>query len=97
MNTAVFEEPTGTVNSSKDIARKVTSRDLITSYLSSLSLRAAKGAISNQTKFTYTQGIKTYARTVGADAPVCTETYITFLKKLTSVSPSSVRTYKSVS
>lgn len=73
----------------------MTSRDLITAYIQSLELRARKGAISNQTKFTYTQGIKAYVKTVGVAAPISTETYVSFLKRFDSVSPSSIRTYKS--
>lgn len=68
--------------------------DLITSYLLSLQVRADNRAISRQTLITYTQGIKTFARVVGVIAPVTLDTYIKFLKKLNTVSPSSVRTYK---
>ena len=73
----------------------MTSRDLITAYIASLELRARKGAISNQTKFTYTQGIKAYVKTVGVAAPISTETYVTFLGNFNSVSKSSRQTYKS--
>lgn len=72
----------------------MTPKDLISAYLASLSLRSAHGAISPRTLITYTQGIKTYARTVGLQANGSVETYIKFLKALDSVSPSSVRTYK---
>lgn len=68
--------------------------DLITSYLRSLAVRADNQAISHQTLVTYTQGIKAFAKVVGVNAPVTLDTYITFLKKLNTVSPSSVRTYK---
>jgi len=72
----------------------MTSLDLITAYIHSLELRSRKKAISKQTLHTYTQGIKTFVRTVGVQAPVTTETYIAFLKAI-NFSPSTVRTYKS--
>lgn len=73
----------------------MTPKDLITAYIHSLELRAKRGAVSRKTLATYTQGIKTFVRTVGVQASVTTETYVHFLKSLGSVSPSSVKTYKS--
>lgn len=68
--------------------------DMITSYLSSLSASENSGAISPCTRVTYTQGIKTFVKTVGINAPITTETYATFLRSLQNLSESSVRTYK---
>lgn len=72
----------------------MTSRDLISSYLQSLAVRRSRGAISRQTEVTYTQGIKTYAKLVGVEAPITTATYIRFLKTVKG-SKSSVLTRKS--
>lgn len=72
----------------------MTTRELILSYLSSLETRAARGAIKHGTKVTYTQGVKTYAKLTGVDAPVSTKTFIKFLKVVQG-SKSSVLTWKS--
>lgn len=56
-------------------------KNLLASYLTSLEVRSRRGAISHRTRITYEAGLKTYAKLVG-DAPVSTETYTNFLKRV---------------
>lgn len=60
-----------------------------------LFIESLKFVESPATRITYEQGIKTYARAVGVNAPMNLETYIKFLKALSLYSPSTQHVYRS--
>lgn len=68
---------------------EVEMREIIQAYLKTLEFKPPT------TKRTYTQGIKTYVKGVGVNAPISLETYIKFLKHLNPYPMSTQRTYRS--
>lgn len=63
---------------------------IIPLYLDSLRFKQ-----SRKTQITYQQGIRTYIKAVGPNAPISLETYIKFLKHLNPYSPSTQSVYRS--
>lgn len=64
-------------------------KKIIAAYLTSLSFRS-----SPATRKTYIQGIKTYVKAVGVNAPINLETYIKFLKFINPCPTTTQRVYR---
>jgi integrase/recombinase XerC len=57
-------------------------------------LQSVKAARSPRTYTTYSQGLRAFVNAVGITAPLTTETYIAFLKKIAGMNPSTQSIYR---